>query len=119
MTRRLPKFFCENCGAEVRRSDRLCPHCGKFFAAVRCPSCGRTGPAALFDRGCPSCGYAVFSGNRAGGSPAGGGKKTAAGARKRACRRSFSPDPLPLWVYLTVAVLFAALGAVFFLKPPV
>ncbi|WP_369792404.1 zinc ribbon domain-containing protein [Treponema sp. OMZ 838] len=53
-----PKFFCENCNAEVRRDAVICPHCGRFFASVRCPSCGFTGTHKEFKDGCPSCGYA-------------------------------------------------------------
>ena len=53
------KFFCESCGSEVPRNAKVCPVCGKFFAAVRCPQCGRTGTSDEFKNGCPSCGYAV------------------------------------------------------------
>lgn len=52
------KFYCENCHREVRPDSKVCPHCGRFFAAVRCPSCGYTGESLLFLSGCPSCGYA-------------------------------------------------------------
>ena len=53
------KFFCESCGSEVPRNSRVCPTCGKFFASVRCPQCGKTGTNEDFKKGCPSCGYAV------------------------------------------------------------
>lgn len=53
------KFFCECCGSEVPRNSKVCPTCGKFFAAVRCPKCGRTGTNDDFKAGCPTCGYAV------------------------------------------------------------
>lgn len=53
------KFFCESCGNEVPRNSKTCPSCGKFFAAVRCPNCGRTGSNDDFTNGCPTCGYAV------------------------------------------------------------
>lgn len=52
------RFFCENCGGEVKANAKVCPHCGRFFSAVRCPVCGFTGESGLFVRGCPSCGYA-------------------------------------------------------------
>lgn len=58
------KFFCENCGAEVPQSARVCKHCGKFFSSVRCPVCGTTGTAAKFTNGCPKCGYAVGQGQK-------------------------------------------------------
>lgn len=53
------KFFCESCGNEVPRNSKTCPSCGKFFASVRCPNCGRTGNNDDFINGCPTCGYAV------------------------------------------------------------
>lgn len=53
------KFFCESCGNEVPRNSKTCPSCGKFFASVRCPNCGRTGNNDDFLNGCPTCGYAV------------------------------------------------------------
>ena len=52
------KFYCENCRREVRWDAKVCPHCGRFFSAVKCPSCGFTGKSELFITGCPSCGYA-------------------------------------------------------------
>ena len=53
------KFFCESCGSEVPRNSKTCPTCGKFFASVRCPQCGRIGTNEDFKNGCPTCGYAV------------------------------------------------------------
>ena len=53
------KFFCESCGSEVPRNSKTCPMCGKFFASVRCPQCGRIGSNDDFKNGCPTCGYAV------------------------------------------------------------
>ncbi len=53
------KFFCESCGSEVPRNSKTCPTCGKFFASVRCPQCGRIGSNEEFTNGCPTCGYAV------------------------------------------------------------
>jgi predicted RNA-binding Zn-ribbon protein involved in translation (DUF1610 family) len=51
------RFFCENCGAEVRAGASSCPKCRRVFSAVRCPECGFMGKAAEFKAGCPSCGY--------------------------------------------------------------
>lgn len=53
------KFFCESCGSEVPRNAKVCPVCGKFFASVRCPKCGKIGSVDDFKNGCPVCGYAV------------------------------------------------------------
>lgn len=56
------KFFCEFCGSEVKQNDKICTYCGKFFASVRCPNCGKTGRTEEFTNGCPDCGYAVTHG---------------------------------------------------------
>jgi len=56
---RQAKFFCESCGAEVPHNSKVCINCGKFFASVRCPNCGKTGNSSSFINGCPQCGYAV------------------------------------------------------------
>ncbi|MDC7240685.1 MAG: zinc ribbon domain-containing protein [Spirochaetales bacterium] len=50
-------FYCENCGAKVRRNSGSCPSCGVKFKAVRCPSCSYTDSAEFFKGGCPKCGY--------------------------------------------------------------
>ena len=93
-----PKFFCEACGAEVRQKDKICPNCGKFFASVKCPSCGFTGDSPMFRDGCPSCGYAVF---------APGDGRTRADKKKR----RGGTDPLPAWMYALSLLLLAALIA--------
>ena len=59
------RFFCENCQTEVKGNARFCGHCGRFFAAVKCPACGKTGASHTFKNGCPQCGYAVGSSNSA------------------------------------------------------
>jgi hypothetical protein len=41
----------------VRPDAKVCPKCGRFFSAVRCPNCGYTGEGREFTYGCPSCGY--------------------------------------------------------------
>jgi hypothetical protein len=51
------RFFCENCGTEVRPHAKVCPKCGRFFSAVRCPQCDYTGEGKEFLHGCPNCGY--------------------------------------------------------------
>ena len=43
MKNQKPRFFCENCNAEVKRDAKFCSKCGHFFASVRCPVCGKTG----------------------------------------------------------------------------
>lgn len=50
-------YYCEKCGAEVKRTASHCPSCGMSFSAVKCPQCSFVGEAALFEDGCPSCGY--------------------------------------------------------------
>ncbi len=96
-----PKFFCEFCGAEVKQNDKICKKCGKFFASVKCPKCGKTGDSRLFSDGCPVCGYAVppdtpFPARNA-------GRRQSAGDRAH----RHSDDPLPLWVYAGAGLLCA------------
>jgi ssDNA-binding Zn-finger/Zn-ribbon topoisomerase 1 len=52
------RFFCEHCHHEVRPNAKVCPHCGRFFEAVRCPVCNYVGQSGDFIHGCPNCGYA-------------------------------------------------------------
>lgn len=121
------RFYCENCGKEVRASAKVCPHCGRFFSAVRCPVCGFTGESRLFIQGCPSCGYAGATGQadrpdtgfevydmesisgRAEANRAGRG----AGAARRPSRGA------PPWIYwLTLALLgvFFVIMAVIYMR---
>ncbi|MCM1321159.1 MAG: zinc ribbon domain-containing protein [Bacteroides sp.] len=110
------RFFCENCNAEVKANARFCGKCGKFFVSVRCPSCGKTGPQAMFAAGCPNCGYAgAKSGSGEANKPQTdnsgrrlfrGGKAGASRGRKQMQRRS-SGD-LPYWVYGMLAAIFSA-----------
>ena len=114
-----PKFFCENCNAEVRRDAVICPHCGRFFAAVRCPSCGFTGTHKEFKDGCPSCGYAFTPDEQE------NKKNNTKKLKKKKFRivqyvgheadARTDTDPLPLWVYGVVLLLCAALAIIFFL----
>lgn len=53
----MTRFYCENCGKEVEESHDICPHCGAFFTAIKCPKCGFRGKLHQFDHGCPRCGY--------------------------------------------------------------
>lgn len=63
MENKKAKYFCENCGAEVLSKARFCPHCGKFFSAVRCPNCSFTGSVTEFRNGCPVCHYTEDKGD--------------------------------------------------------
>lgn len=94
-----PRFFCDFCGNEVHQNDVACKHCGKFFSAVRCPACGKTGNAALFSKGCPACGYA-FNPSAGGGHSA---KDNFAGDFSKNDKKTskVSNDQLPIWIYLT------------------
>jgi predicted RNA-binding Zn-ribbon protein involved in translation (DUF1610 family) len=103
-----PRFFCDNCGYEVERNAKSCERCGRFFASVRCPSCGYTGSEEAFSSGCPSCGY------------------SAPPSARRAPEQMYSPPPddpphiparpLPLWVYLLSICAFIAVCAVLISK---
>jgi predicted RNA-binding Zn-ribbon protein involved in translation (DUF1610 family) len=103
------KFFCENCGAEVRHNTKICPKCGRFFSAVRCPKCAFTGDAALFRQGCPSCGYAGSWRDSAGQGDFTVVEEFRESDRKRARSRGrherYRRDT-PAWVYwLAMAIL--------------
>ena len=119
------KFFCESCGSEVPRNSKTCPTCGKFFASVRCPQCGRIGTNDDFKNGCPTCGYAVnpdgetrhgnygigMFGNRNGAGANGYGTRGLLGlGRKRASVGSgYVESSLPVWVYIVSLLILAAL----------
>ncbi|MEL3906858.1 MAG: hypothetical protein P1P65_07535 [Treponema sp.] len=106
-----PKFFCENCKAEVRRDAMICPHCGRFFASVRCPACEFTGTHKEFKDGCPACGYAFNSDGQHSGA---GTHKTAHTVQQESGGKRNDEDPLPLWVYGIVLSLAAIVFAIFF-----
>jgi uncharacterized membrane protein YvbJ len=102
-----PRFFCENCGAEVHRDAQNCPRCGRYFASVRCPSCGFTGAESLFTGGCPACGY----------SSPGSGNQSRFAAKKSSRKKTplIAAGALPVWVYIiTVFFLVCVCGLFFF-----
>lgn len=99
-----PKFFCESCGTEVKQNDKICTHCGKFFASVKCPSCGYSGDSRAFRDGCPACGYAVLA-------PA--DTSRALSSRKK---KPVETDPLPVWIYIAALALLAGLVAMIILQ---
>ena len=113
------KFFCESCGNEVPRKSKFCPSCGKFFASVRCPKCGRCGTNDDFKNGCPDCGYAVTqdtlqSHNQtninftSGNLDKNTSKKFYSNifTSNKKNKHSYSDSSLPIWVYaITIFVL--------------
>ncbi len=103
----IPKFFCENCGNEVKRNTKVCPHCGRFFASVKCPNCGFAGDSEHFSVGCPKCGYAVNSDlNTKKNNNKGKSKKNKVNSSYKENRYD---DLLPWWVYSLVAGLLVIL----------
>ena len=88
-----PHYFCEHCGAEVKRDAKLCPKCGRFFSSVKCPKCDYSGAVSEFDSGCPVCGYA----DRATAAPDPFSAPPQAAA------------PLAAWVYVAVGAAFLAI----------
>ena len=119
------KFFCESCGSEVPRNSKTCPTCGKFFASVRCPQCGRIGTNEDFKNGCPTCGYAVNPddgfGHGSGSGLFGSGNGKNAGRygsrsllglnKKNPGRKSsgYVESSLPWWVYLVSILILVGL----------
>lgn len=116
------KFFCESCGSEVPSKAKVCPVCGKFFASVRCPKCGRTGVSEDFLKGCPDCGYAMKPEDLYGEDydPAdyetkGKGKNK----RKKSLfssgkKQSGSDSALPFWIYIIPLSILAVLIAILY-----
>jgi len=90
-----PRFFCDNCGIEVGQNTKACPQCGRFFASIRCPSCGYTGDEKAFSGGCPSCGYSA--------PPS---------ASAPPPEKKIPAGPLPLWVYILAVCAFIGICAV-------
>ena len=119
------KFFCESCGSEVPRNSRVCPTCGKFFASVRCPQCGRIGTNDDFKNGCPTCGYAVNPDTMSGGSsgiPAFGSSDNGKSSKKYGIRgllglndknrfkgNDYVESGLPIWVYIVSLLILGIL----------
>ena len=118
---RQAKFFCESCGAEVPHNSKVCNNCGRFFASVRCPNCGKTGTSSSFINGCPQCGYAV-SGSK-GKNYKYKNKKSKKGFSlfsnnskisrysnsKNYNYKTSSESGLPLWIYILVVSVFIVL----------
>jgi predicted RNA-binding Zn-ribbon protein involved in translation (DUF1610 family) len=102
MKKKKPRFFCDGCGTEVAANAERCPHCGKFFASIRCPKCGFTGDTDTFGKGCPVCGYSAPLSNRPVRRPAKPARHTAAHDSAAA------PWPYALSIIL-LAMLLAAL----------
>jgi uncharacterized membrane protein YvbJ len=103
-----PRFFCENCGAEVPRDEEKCPECGKRFASVRCPACGFIGEVANFRAGCPKCGYSLT------GTPpsnANAMAKAKTRRRKKTRKDKAKTASLPLWIYILAGAGFTAIFA--------
>lgn len=107
MSEKKPKFFCECCHAEVKQNAKFCPTCGKFFASVRCPNCGKIGDAKIFATGCPDCGYAVMKNSKY-------SKKLSSSKSDVVSVRQ--ADELPPWILLTsFLMLISTVCAVIFL----
>ena len=109
------KFFCEFCGKEVHQNDKVCQYCGKFFASVRCPKCGKVGRTEEFTHGCPACGYAVAPSNRKKGSYGtrsflglGNGKGNFSGLNSQNGSKNYDGS-LPIWMYIIVLSVLVVL----------
>jgi uncharacterized membrane protein YvbJ len=126
------RFFCENCQTEVKGNARFCGHCGRFFAAVKCPACGKTGASHTFKNVCPQCGYTVGSSNSSSTEKSNSFSNDKKSSSKKSSNNGFSlsklfgnsnskhekrysEDSLPLWIYL-VAVIFLVVILIMFSK---
>lgn len=91
------RFFCQNCGEEVREHDDLCRSCGAIFVAIQCPQCGFRGKQHRFRDGCPECGYlgsrsGTMDSDRQSGIPYGA-------SADRRVRYASGRKPMPGWVF--------------------
>lgn len=116
------KYFCENCGKEVAANARFCPHCGRFFSAVRCPKCDYSGAVTAFKKGCPRCHYAMTHEDiygKAEDVPSVINKKNHfyikhPKQRNNKPKESFSNDA-PVWLYfVSIIAFFVMLGIILF-----
>lgn len=108
------KFFCESCGSEVPGNAKFCRKCGRFFASVRCPSCGATGSNEKFKNGCPVCGYSAARSPMKNIKEKNGASRA---ARRRLvsaidARNGAQDGSLPRWTY-PVMLLVLALSIAF------
>jgi predicted amidophosphoribosyltransferase len=101
------RFFCENCGAEVKRNSKACPNCGRPFANILCPACGFAGEAGLFADGCPVCGYTAGS-----LIPHPGPKSK----KQHTAPPKFAAGSLPSWAYILAILAFVGVVALLFVK---
>jgi uncharacterized membrane protein YvbJ len=99
---KVPRFFCDNCAAEVPGASKTCPKCGRFFSSVLCPACGHVGEDDDFSNGCPACGYSSRTQQGAKRKPAGvfPGKSD---------KNKYKAGPLPIWVYIVTFLIFAVI----------
>ena len=95
-----PRFFCDNCGYEVSSDEKSCQNCGRFFSAVRCPSCNYSGPDEMFKGGCPMCGYSAPP-SKSKNTPV---KKPSYSGKKQA--------HLPAWTYIVSIIVVLAIIAI-------
>jgi uncharacterized membrane protein YvbJ len=103
-----PRFFCDKCGSEVPQDAKNCPSCGGSFASVRCPICGFTGEAAIFNDGCPGCGHSL--------PPAQEESKPKLSPSKKPQKEQSSLHTLPLWVYVVTGAVFIGVLALLYLS---
>jgi uncharacterized membrane protein YvbJ len=101
------RFFCENCGAEVRRDAKTCPQCGQSFANVLCLACGFSEKADLFSAGCPVCGAPVAA------TPVNAAPKP---KEENEQRQRFVAGAPPAWAYLLALLAFAGVLALLLTK---
>lgn len=93
------KFFCENCSTEVKQHAKFCPKCGRFFASVKCPNCGKIGASSEFSRGCPQCGYALPPKNYS----------IHNNDLKPFSEKKHLDDALPPWIYIISIILLGGI----------
>lgn len=108
------RFFCENCGEEVKPTAKVCPSCGAFFTNVRCPRCNYTGKAHEFAQGCPVCGYlGRIDSPRRGGTTVGEGTFSLVDSRSRGSAKRKAPWWLFPMILIALVLSFVVLSMIY------
>lgn len=126
MDERKAKYFCEGCGSEVAPNAKICPKCGRFFAAVRCPKCGHVGTVRNFINGCPSCHYAISREEIFGTTESGtldGRVHGLSSKSKRSIKKAFKKheqislfSDTPAWLFFSSIIALLFFFAMFFFR---
>jgi uncharacterized membrane protein YvbJ len=101
-----PRFFCDNCAQEVGSEVKSCPNCGRYFASVRCPSCGYSSEDRMFKNGCPMCGYSSAP-------PPAFNAKNQIKKNRQFYPKNIQSEPKPFVTFIAIGIALLAIIALF------